>query len=204
MARHKEFSDSEKKNIANLLKKNLGPQYLKVRDGFGCLNFTYAEGWMVIDLANRIFGFDGWSSRVKGFTLDYCDVSADGKVAVGYSCCCRVTLKNGTYKEDVGFGSAENQRIKGTAIEKAKKEAATDALKRALRLYGNALGNCLYNKSFLESIKNVHKPKKRRYATECVLSSADFVGSPEKSDEGDPSFDNSILGISNITNTGSE
>jgi len=64
----------------------------------------------------------------------------------------RVTLKDGTFHEDVGYGTAENPR-RGQAIEKAKKEAVSDARKRVLRLFGDALGNCLYDKSHLKRIK---------------------------------------------------
>ena len=41
------------------------------------------------------------------------------------------------------------------AFEKAKKEAATDALKRALRTFGNVLGNCFYDKDYLSRVKNL-------------------------------------------------
>ena len=45
----------------------------------------------------------------------------------------RVELKNGAYHEDVGYGVSEGLRSKGLSIEKARKEAATDGLKRSLR-----------------------------------------------------------------------
>lgn len=61
-------------------------------------------------------------------------------------------MKDGSYKEDTGSGSAENQRSKCVAMEKARKEAATDALKRALRQFGSALGNCCYDKNYLKSL----------------------------------------------------
>ena len=64
----------------------------------------------------------------------------------------RVTLKDGTSHEDVGYGTAELPK-KGLAIEKAKKEAVSDARKRALRVFGDALGNCLYDKDHLKRLK---------------------------------------------------
>ena len=42
-------------------------------------------------------------------------------------------LKDGTYHEDVGYGVSEGMRSKALSIEKARKEAVTDGLKRALR-----------------------------------------------------------------------
>jgi len=39
------------------------------------------------------------------------------------------------------------------AIEKAKKEAVSDALKRALRQFGHALGNCVYDKEHVRKVR---------------------------------------------------
>ena len=71
---------------------------------------------------------------------------------MGVTAVVRVTLKDGTFHEDVGYGNAENPK-RGPAIDKAKKEAVSDARKRALRLFGDALGNCLYDKSHLKRLK---------------------------------------------------
>ena len=38
-----------------------------------------------------------------------------------------------------------------------EQEAVSDARKRALRLFGNALGNCLYDKQHLQVLKKVNK-----------------------------------------------
>jgi len=66
-------------------------------------------------------------------------------------------LKDGTFHEDVGYGICDN-KSKGTAIENAKKEAVSDARKRALRVFGNALGNCVYDKEHIKKIKSKIKP----------------------------------------------
>jgi DNA recombination protein Rad52 len=72
---------------------------------------------------------------------------------VGVTAVVKVTLKDGTCHEDVGYGIGEGNK-KGMAIEKAKKQAVTDARKRALRMFGAALGNCLYSKKHLSQIKS--------------------------------------------------
>lgn len=41
-----------------------------------------------------------------------------------------------------------------------KKEAVTDAMKRALRNFGNLMGNCIYDKKFLDDISKVKAPGK--------------------------------------------
>jgi len=61
----------------------------------------------------------------------------------------------------VGFGSAENVRGKGKAVEQAKKTAVTDALKRAFRQFGSALGNCCYDKEYIAKIKDKEREEKR-------------------------------------------
>jgi len=146
-----EFTNREKARISSLLGRSLGPEFLSVRPGASRTELTYLEGWMVIDLANSIFGFDGWSSEIREMKAEYSDESG-GRMSVGYSCLCRVTLRDGTYKEDIGFGAARNQQ-KEEAIEKAKKSASTDGLKRALRQFGRALGNCVYDKKYLSEYK---------------------------------------------------
>ena len=63
---------------------------------------------------------------------DFIDQLGD-KFYVGISAFVRVQLKDGSYHEDVGYGVSEGMRSKALSIEKARKEAITDSLKRALR-----------------------------------------------------------------------
>ncbi len=56
------------------------------------------------------------------------------------------------FKQFVRFNSyliSEGMRSKALSIEKARKEAVTDALKRALKSFGNVLGNCLNDKDYV-------------------------------------------------------
>jgi hypothetical protein len=62
-----------------------------------------------------------------------------------YTCVCTLRVGDVT-RQDVGFGSGFAKAI-GDAIEGATKEAVTDALKRALRTFGNPFGLALYDKS---------------------------------------------------------
>ena len=64
--------------------------------------------------------------------LDFIDQMND-RFYVGVSSFIRVQLKDGAYHEDVGYGVSEGMRSKALSIEKARKEAVTDGLKRALR-----------------------------------------------------------------------
>ncbi|KAG9313572.1 hypothetical protein JVU11DRAFT_5901 [Chiua virens] len=151
------------KNIATLqakLNKKLGPEYISQRPGpGGGPKFTYAEGWKVINLANEVFGFNGWSSSVVSLTTDFVDYSEESRrFSVGATAIVRVTLRDGAYHEDVGYGLLENSKSKGAALDKCKKEAITDALKRTLRNFGNLLGNCLYDKSYAQEVVKIKVP----------------------------------------------
>lgn len=57
--------------------------------------------------------------------------------------------------QDLGYGHIENCKGKAAAFEKAKKEATTDALKRALRNFGNVLGNCIYDKDYISKVSKL-------------------------------------------------
>lgn len=109
----------------------------------------------VINIANEIFGFNGWSSSILALDTDFIDTDSQGRHTVGVTARVRVTLRDGAYHEDCGYGSMSNSRDKAAALEKCKKEAVTDALKRALRSFGNVLGNCLYDKTYESKIKTV-------------------------------------------------
>ncbi|OQS55550.1 RAD52 [Ecytonucleospora hepatopenaei] len=143
-----------KKIVASLLNKYLSREFIATRSN-GSSQFTYLEGHVAINLANKIFGFDGWSTKVKKIKKEFMDSKSDGKFSVGFSCICKVIVyvidNNKTVKiskEDVGFGSCENMKNKLNAIENARKEAVTDSIKRCLRQFGTALGNCCYDKKY--------------------------------------------------------
>ncbi|KAH8829487.1 Rad52/22 family double-strand break repair protein-domain-containing protein [Flagelloscypha sp. PMI_526] len=156
------------------LQMKLGPEYISQRPGpGGGPKLTYIEGWKVINLANEIFGHNGWSSSIVNLTTDYMD-STEGYESgsptrwnIGVTAIVKVTLRDGVFHEDVGYGTAENQRNKGAALDKAKKEAVTDALKRSLRNFGNVLGNCLYDKKYAQNIVKVKVPEVRETAKMC-------------------------------------
>jgi DNA repair and recombination protein RAD52 len=138
------------------LDRQLGPEFISTRPGNGGGKVHYLAAEKVINLANEVFGFNGWSSAIQNVQIDFVDENTTtGRVNLGLSTIVRVTLRDGTYHEDIGYGHCENTKGKAAAFEKAKKEAATDAMKRALRNFGNVLGNCLYDKDYLQKITKV-------------------------------------------------
>ncbi|KAF9477808.1 hypothetical protein BDN70DRAFT_810022 [Pholiota conissans] len=158
------ISEETAKKIAALqvkLDQKLGPEYISQRPGpGGGPKLTYVEGWKIINLANEVFGFNGWSSSIISLTTDFADYNEETRrYNVGVTALMRVTLRDGVFHEDIGYGMLENSKSKGQAFDKCKKEAVTDGLKRALRGFGNVMGNCLYDKSYTaEVIKVKYEP----------------------------------------------
>lgn len=135
--------------VAGALSEKLDPANVKKPNGKFGPKGDYIEGWHAIAEANRIFGFGGWSYEIKGLTKDACtegkDSNGNPQWQAAYTCLIRVTVDD-VVREDVGFGSGFAKNI-GDAVEGATKEAVTDALKRALRTFGNPFGLALYDKS---------------------------------------------------------
>ncbi|KAK0494614.1 RAD52 DNA repair protein [Armillaria luteobubalina] len=143
------------------LTQRLGPEYISTRPGpGGGAKLTYAEGWKIINLANEVFGFDGWSSSIVTMSTDFMDFDeTTRRYSIGITAVVRVTLvASGTFHEDVGYGTIENTKSRGQGLDKCKKEAVTDGLKRALRNFGNLLGNCLYDKGYAQEVTKIKVP----------------------------------------------
>lgn len=132
----------------------LSRDVVKEREQSGRI-LSYVEGWHVIAEANRIFGFDGWSSE----TLDVRCVAEHerliGKQArpgfgVTYTARVRIKIHNSDNEPQIyrdGYGSGHGIDVDlGLAHESAIKEAETDARKRALMTFGNPFGLALYDK----------------------------------------------------------
>ncbi|GAA5930230.1 hypothetical protein JCM1841_000610 [Sporobolomyces salmonicolor] len=146
--------------IQSLLNKTLGPEQIANRPGGGGAKLTYLEGWKAINLANEVFGYNGWFTDIKYLEADFIDYDPDTKrYSMGVTAIVRVRLQDGASHEDVGYGKLENTKSKADGLDKCKKEAVTDGLKRALRHFGKLLGNCLYDKHYLEGLARMKAPK---------------------------------------------
>lgn len=124
----------------------------------------YIEGWRVIDEANRIFGFDGWTRETVDMIETNRDLKGD-KWYIGYRCKVRVTVLDHendppthVIREGSAFGSGVSKNL-GDAIESAVKEAETDAMKRALMTFGNPFGLALYDKTKANVGNDSDEPK---------------------------------------------
>ena len=135
------------------LNQPINPKVVSYREK-GNIQLAYLESWYVINEANRIFGFDGWSSE----TIQLDCVQSDD-LCVTYIAKVRVTVGD-VIREGVGAGHGKGERVNlGDKHESAVKEAESDARKRAFMQFGSQLGLSLYDRS--KAWKN---PKKDRSA----------------------------------------
>lgn len=131
------------------LLKKLDPSAVKPAKDYGPKG-DYIEGWHAIAEANRIFGFFDWSYTIVAVQCVAQEARKIGKGqkdgwGVTYTAHVRV-LVDGVTREDFGAGHGYDVDL-GLAHESAVKEATTDALKRALRTFGNPFGLALYDKT---------------------------------------------------------
>ena len=133
--------------VTEALAQPLDPQLVSQRKGRGGRKFDYIEGHTAIDQANRIFGFGGWGYEFVGDvsvrTIEQTD-SRTGEVTrtAAYSAVVKVTVPGAPSRTDVGFQPVADETPEGH--ETAYKGCVTDALKRALRSFGDRFGNGLY------------------------------------------------------------
>uniref|UniRef100_H0UUK2 DNA repair protein RAD52 homolog n=1 Tax=Cavia porcellus TaxID=10141 RepID=H0UUK2_CAVPO len=149
-----QYTAEEYQAIQSALRQRLGPEYISSRMAGGGQKVCYIEGHRVINLANEMFGYNGWAHSITQQNVDFVDLN-NGKFYVGVCAFVKVQLKDGSYHEDVGYGVSEGLKSKALSLEKARKEAVTDGLKRALRSFGNALGNCILDKDYLRSLNKL-------------------------------------------------
>src|SRR6266851_7887674 len=102
------------------LNRRLGPEYVSQRPApGGGPKLTYVEGWKIIGLANEVFGYNGWCSAVTRIETDYIDMDPESRrYSIGVTALVKITLRDGTYHEDIGYGTGENLRSKGAALDK--------------------------------------------------------------------------------------
>jgi DNA recombination protein Rad52 len=147
------WSSEEKQVVQSLLEQKLGLDKSSFREGPAKKQIAYVATAVVIEEANNIFGPDGWSSSVTNLSQDFLEED-NQKYTCGCTATVKIVLKNGTYHEDVGFGVAKRQITPAKAIETAKKTAVSDGLKRALRQFGHALGNCMHSTDYQAELLN--------------------------------------------------
>lgn len=142
--------------IERKLKEPIPAEKLSTRKGPGGTEVTYMEAHDVFETANEIFGYDGWACRIVSIETHE---ESDGKGQ--WSCYAAATARVFTKKgKDMGHEDTGTKTLKGPnkfeVMGNVRKSAVSDAKKRAMRLFGNSLGNMCYDKD------QVHASKRKR------------------------------------------
>jgi DNA recombination protein Rad52 len=157
------------------LSKKLDPAHVRPAKARGPKG-DYIEGWHAMAEANRIFGYGEWDYAITDCRLvserekKVGQYEKDG-YAVTYIATVQVFVGS-VRRQDVGAGHGYDVDC-GLAHESAIKEAVTDALKRALRSFGNPFGLALYDKSR----ENVGPPEATQQEVDTALESLKGIGS---------------------------
>src|SRR5713226_9924427 len=126
-----------------MLHAPLDASVIKHRPGARGL-LKYIKGDTAIDTANRIFGFGQWGYKVVARSHEVIQDEKKGTIEY-YTADIELSVVGAAFPfpgDGVGIVTAP---FTVEMHEKARKEATTDALKRALRHYGDQFGLCLYN-----------------------------------------------------------
>ena len=151
--------DALSPNVNDALRQPLDLALVSERKGRGGRRFSYIEGHTAIDQANQVFGYGGWGYElVDEVTL------REFKSGAAYSATVRVTVPGAPSRSDVGFQPVSDDSAEGH--ETAYKGAVTDALKRALRSFGDRFGNGLYGDPPTSTGQNRTQPQQRQTRTE--------------------------------------
>lgn len=135
-ASYEKAFEAEKKLVMEKLAAPVPAQFIRQRQGYnGAKSYSYVDQAYVIRRLNEFFGLD-WNSTVK-------ELKVIDRVAYAVVC---ISTKYG-HREDAGVNAiqaARNEEADDRAYDTAIKGAVSDALKRAARQLGEALGLSLY------------------------------------------------------------
>ena len=124
----------------------------------GNISLSYLEGFDVIETANKIFGYGNWDYSISKLEQVSQEQNQNQNHVICYKAVINVVVHDLQHskhisREDVGFGTGIAKTL-ADAHESGAKEAVTDAIKRAMRSFGNQFGNSLYDKSRQHQTQN--------------------------------------------------
>ena len=95
-------------------------------------NLTNFSRSILYNLANEVFGFDGWSTTILDCNLTKCENQDQSKFSAICIVKIRLTLKDGTFREQLGQAESTNMPYQYMCYATARKKAVTDAIKNAI------------------------------------------------------------------------
>src|SRR5574344_1862408 len=150
----------DKKQL-DILNQELDSSRIKTRDK-GNISLSYIEGHDVIETANKVFGFGNWSYSISKLEQVSQEQNHNQNFVVCYKAVVKLIVKDDNhsksiFRQDVGFGTGVSKTL-ADSHENAGKEAVTDALKRAMRSFGNQFGNSVYDETKNHQVNSESTP----------------------------------------------
>jgi DNA repair and recombination protein RAD52 len=160
-----------------MLNQKLKESDIKERKGSGDKRFKYLKSDFVIDTANRIFGFGQWGYKVVARSHEVIQDDKKGTIEF-YTADIELSVVGSMFPFPGDGVGVVTSPFTVEMHEKARKEATSDAFKRALRHYGDQFGNCLYDENDLiegadgntKSVKDAKQQKPTQQARHTVDS----------------------------------
>lgn len=200
------------------LEQPLPEHVIKHRPGPGGRQLRYISGKTAIDTANRVFGFGRWGYKVVSRSHELMQDEKKGTVIEFYTADIELSVVGCAFPfPGDGMGIVNSPTVE--SHEKARKEATTDALKRALRHFGDQFGLCLYDEDAyvegpdgeLKHVKDVKptngrapqrvvdSPQSHQNGQQSVHSSAQQNGTTKPSQPATVSVQDELAVIPNVT-----
>jgi len=117
------------------------------------MQLSYLKGHDAIDTANRIFGYGNWGYDLMGVEMQNVLGEDGGVIGCYYAARVKLTVTGCVPVTEEGVCPVQegrNPRARIDAHDMARKGAITDALKRALRCFGDQFGNSLYDNELVD------------------------------------------------------
>lgn len=139
---------------AKLASIPISKEFLATRIGPKGIVLHYVESHQIIHQLNKVFGLFGWEIKELNSQEGRVKKDADYVFTANFKIQIIVTSSDGitTSRQDTGFGSS-CLTDPTAAREHARKEAWSDAIKRTARLFGTAFGLPLYDKKYINALK---------------------------------------------------
>jgi DNA repair and recombination protein RAD52 len=152
-----------------MLKEPLKAERIHYRKGPNGIQLKYITGDDAIGVANDIFGYGKWGYRVINREHKVIEDRSKGPMDV-YICDIELFVTGAMFPFSGDGMAAVNQPYTVEMHDMARHAAETDAVKRALRYYGDQFGLSLYDKDdyvdigdgVLERVGNVHEDKNKK------------------------------------------
>jgi len=165
--------------VLSRLRQPLASELVSERAADDGTRLRYLEGWRAIAQANAIFGHDRWGAELVG-EVAYRALPAPGRARGStpgglYTATVRITVDGGLAHSDVGAADVSEPTPEAHAV--AYKAAVTDALKRALRHFGDQFGNALWAEAERDELAPLDADTPREDLRAQVLQIAASAGS---------------------------